>query len=57
MLLYSTEELVEAATASVDMAFRFGSKTAGDVKVALEIDGPSHYTYNTLQPTGPTRLR
>ena len=56
-MLYSTEELVEDATASVDMAFVFGSRTAGDVKVAIEVEGPFHYTYNTLQPTGPTRVR
>jgi len=29
----------------------------GVFKVALEIEGPSHYTINTLQPTGPTRMR
>lgn len=54
---YSTEVPVEDGTASVDIAFGFGSAARGDFKVAIEVDGPSHYTINTLQHTGPTRMR
>jgi hypothetical protein len=46
------ETLVEEGTASVDIAFDFGSNS-----VAIEVDGPSHYTLNTFQQTGPTRMR
>lgn len=26
-------------------------------RIALEVDGPAHFTVNTLQPTGPTLVR
>ena len=28
-----------------------------DRRIALEVDGPSHFTTNTLEPLGHTRLR
>jgi hypothetical protein len=56
-VVYNTEVLVEEGTASVDIEFTFFSNDGKEIKVAIEVDGPFHYTINSLQHTGPTRMR
>jgi hypothetical protein len=54
----SGEHLVEEGTASVDLACTFdSSKSNMKTYLGIEVDGPSHYTINTLEMTGPAVMR
>lgn len=46
------EYLAEDGLFSVDIAIM-----SGDKNMAIEVDGPYHYTLNTHQPLGHTLLR
>ncbi len=49
---HANEYLTEGGLFSVDIAILGSSK-----KVAIEVDGPAHFTSNTLEPMGPSLLR
>ena len=49
---HQMEYLAQDGLFSVDIAI-----LTGDKNVAIEVDGPYHYTLNTHQPLGHTLLR
>ena len=49
---HQVEYLAEDGLFSVDLAL-----LGADHKIAIEVDGPYHYTLNTHQPLGHTLLR
>jgi very-short-patch-repair endonuclease len=49
-ILYELEYITADGLFSIDLAIL-------DRRIALEFDGPSHFTTNTLEPLGHTRLR
>ena len=49
---HQMEYLAEDGLFSIDIAI-----VSGDTNIAIEVDGPYHYTLNTHQPLGHTLLR
>ena len=49
---HQMEYLAQDGLFSIDIAI-----VSGDTNIAIEVDGPFHYTLNTHQPLGHTLLR
>lgn len=50
---HKQEYMAEEGLFSIDIAFT----GPGGVRIAMEVDGPFHFTMNTYQPMGSTLLR